>query len=699
MKKFLAICIVIFVVALFTIGNILSSKSAPKDGTYFTKTKGKDIYIVKNDKWEKLEIVGVGLDSTKPGVFPSENLVSEEDYLRWIKDIYDMGTNCIKVSNLMGANFYKALDKFNKDKKNPIYLMQGIYFDEKLLKNGKDPQGSKASSAFKDNIKLVVDSVHGNPYNKEKPDILQVYKTDISKYVIGYSLGIQFAKHDLIYTEIMNNKKPYDGKYMYTDKNSSSFESYLAKMGDYAVDYEFSTYKKQSLISFIGTSAHHIASSVENPNKKNILSSKDINEEFKNFIDVEDIKAKRGLKTGIVASYNIYPSYTELKEYDGNIGKYFEDINKHYSIPVIIGEIGVPSSRSGGDFNENIDKGYITEQEQGKALVDIYKAVKKSKLAGCFIFEFQDSWYSSSWNTKDNKILDRSAYWSDAQTYSQSFGLMTFEPGRLKVTPYPDDKLDEWSEKNVISKEKDYSLSMQSDEKYLYFMIKSSDKTSLKKDDIYIDLDITPKSGAKKSTQYGLQFDNPVDFIIKINDQGNSMVMAQEYYNGFDFYENKSLYEKRPDLIKHTPDMDYFSPIYIETRPKMFIKSQGETKEKVTYETGKLTKGNSNPESKDFNSAADYYMGNDYVEVRIPWALLNFMDPSTKQIADDFYENFKTKPMNINDINVGVTIKENEKVITRIKSTPYKLNGWSVPKYHERLKKSYYILKEELSKK
>ncbi|CEK37712.1 hypothetical protein [Paraclostridium sordellii] len=699
MKKFLAICIVIFVVALFTIGNILSSKSAPKDGTYFTKTKGKGVYIVKNDKWEKLEIVGVGLDSTKPGAFPSENLVSEEDYLRWIKDIYDMGANCIKVSNLMGANFYKALDKFNKDKKNPIYLMQGIYFDEKLLKNGKDPQGSKVSSAFKDNIKLVIDSVHGNPYNKEKPDILQVYKTDISKYVIGYSLGIQFAKHDLIYTEIMNNKKPYDGKYMYTDENSSSFESYLAKMGDYAVNYEFSTYKKQSLISFIGTSAHHIASSIENPNKKNILSSKDTNEEFKNFIDVEDIKAKRGLKTGIVASYNIYPSYTELKEYDGNIGRYFEDINKHYSIPVIIGEIGVPSSRSGGDFNENIDKGYITEQEQGKALVDIYKAVKKSKLAGCFIFEFQDSWYSSSWNTKDNKILDRSAYWSDAQTYSQSFGLMTFEPGRLKVTPYPDDKLDEWSEKNVISKDKDYSLSMQSDEKYLYFMIKSSNKTSLKKDDIYIDLDTTPKSGAKKSTQYGLQFDNPVDFIIKINDKGNSMVMAQEYYNGFDFYENKSLYEKRPDLIKHTPDMDYFSPIYIETRPKMFIKSQGETKEKVTYETGKLTKGNSNPESKDFNSAADYYMGNDYVEVRIPWALLNFMDPSTKQIADDFYENFKTKPMKINDINVGVTIKENEKVITRIKSTPYKLNGWSVPKYHERLKKSYYILKEELSKK
>ncbi|EPZ59105.1 hypothetical protein H477_1858 [[Clostridium] sordellii ATCC 9714] len=49
------------------------------------------------------------------------------------------------------------------------------------------------------------------------------------------------------------------------------------------------------------------------------MSSKDTNEEFKNFIDVEDIKSKRALKTGIVASYNIYPSYTELKEYDGNM--------------------------------------------------------------------------------------------------------------------------------------------------------------------------------------------------------------------------------------------------------------------------------------------------------------------------------------------------------------------------------------------
>lgn len=690
MKKFLAVCIVIFVLMVVAIGNIATNKSAPKDDTYFTKTKGKDIYIVKDDKWEKLDIVGVDLNSTKPGVFPSENKVSEEEYLRWISYIYDMGANCIKVSNLMSENFYNALYKFNKDKKDPIYLMQGIYFDEKLLKNGQDPEGKTPTEKFKNNMKLIVDSVHGNPYNLDKPDILQVYKTDVSKYVIGYSLGIEFAKHDLIYAEIMNNKKPYDGKYMYTNDEASSFESYMAKMGDYLAGYELDTYKKQSLISFIGTSPYHIANNTEKTNEK---------DETKDYIDVENIKAKKNLKTGIIASYNIYPSFTELKEYQDNIDEYFKKINNHYSIPVIIGELGIPSSRAGGDFNKDINKGYINEREQGQALVNAYKAIKASGIAGCFIFELQDSWNASAWNTKESKILDRSAYWSDAQTYSQNFGLMAFEPGKLKTTPYPDDSLNDWTHEDIINKNNNLSLSVKSDEKYLYFMIKSTNKLDLKKNEMYIDLDVTPKSGANKSTQYNLQFENPVDFIIKINDKDNSMVAVHEYYNRFNFYENKTMYEKRPDLIKATPDMDYFSPIYIETRPKTYVKSLDTTLEKLSYETGKLIKGNANPKSKDFNSVSDYYIGDDYVEVRIPWGLLNFMDPSTKQIQDDFYDKFKTKPLMIKDLKVGVTVKEGDRTINRLTSKPYNLDEWVLPSYNERLKQSYYIVKEELSKK
>ena len=236
MKKFLIISTIIFIFLTSHISEFISDKLRSTD-SYFTKVIDKDIYITKNNKWEKLYIKGINLTSTRPGAYESENKVTYEEYLSWISLISDMGVNCIRVPNLMGHDFYKALEEFNRDKKEPIYLMQGIYFDETYLQDGYDPQSSNLKSIFKSNIKLIVDSIHGNTYNYDKPDILQSYTTSVSEYVLGYTVGIQFAEDDLIYTEIMNENTSYNGKYIHTDNDSSSFEAYLAQMGDYLANY------------------------------------------------------------------------------------------------------------------------------------------------------------------------------------------------------------------------------------------------------------------------------------------------------------------------------------------------------------------------------------------------------------------------------------------------------------------------------
>lgn len=236
MKKFLIISTIIFIFLASHISKFISDKLRSTD-SYFTKVIDKDIYVTKNDKWEKLYIKGINLTSTKPGAYESENNVTYEEYLSWISLISDMGVNCIRVPNLKGYDFYKALEEFNRDKEEPIYLMQGIYFDESYLQDGYDPQSSNLKSIFKSNIKLIVDSIHGNTYNYDKPDILQSYTTSVSEYVLGYTVGIQFAEDDLIYTEIMNENTSYNGKYIHTDNDSSSFEAYLAQMGDYLANY------------------------------------------------------------------------------------------------------------------------------------------------------------------------------------------------------------------------------------------------------------------------------------------------------------------------------------------------------------------------------------------------------------------------------------------------------------------------------
>lgn len=44
-----------------------------------------------------------------------------------------------------------------------------------------------------------------------------------------------------------------------------------------------------------------------------------------------------------------------------------------------------------------------------------------------------------------------------------------------------------------------------------------------------------------------------------------------------------------------------------------------------------------NPASPNFNSLSDFYYNKGKLEIRIPWQLLNVMDPSGKYVIDDMY--------------------------------------------------------------
>lgn len=106
--------------------------------------------------------------------------------------------------------------------------------------------------------------------------------------------------------------------------------------------------------------------------------------------------------------------------------------------------------------------------------------------------------------------------------------------------------------------------------------------------------------------------------------------------------------------------------------------------------TGNLLYGNGNPKSKDFNNLADFCYGKDFIEIRIPWGLLNFYNPSRMQIHDDYYEHYGVEPISIDKMYIGVGTAN-----SKIELSPMKLEGWGKKvTYHERLKESYYILKD-----
>ncbi|MFR5172180.1 MAG: family 2 glycosyl transferase, partial [Clostridium paraputrificum] len=110
-----------------------------------------------------------------------------------------------------------------------------------------------------------------------------------------------------------------------------------------------------------------------------------------------------------------------------------------------------------------------------------------------------------------------------------------------------------------------------------------------------------------------------------------------------------------------------------------------------------LIYGNGNPEDDDYNSLADFYINENVIEIRIPWQLLNVMDPSSKCVMDDFYKVGGIQPLEIQGINIGTYIYGVDNS-SKIDLKRYEWAKWEIPTYHERLKASYYILQDAMSK-
>ena len=113
-----------------------------------------------------------------------------------------------------------------------------------------------------------------------------------------------------------------------------------------------------------------------------------------------------------------------------------------------------------------------------------------------------------------------------------------------------------------------------------------------------------------------------------------------------------------------------------------------------SYETGKLTYGNGDPESPDYSSLSDFIYNDKegVMEIRIPWQLLNVMDPSTHRIMGDFYTEQSITPVKLGEIYAGIGLAGE----TVSLNGSYTYDDWKMPEFHERLKPSYYVLLEAL---
>lgn len=669
------------------------------------KAEGDYFYIYESGDWKQMFMRGVNIGATEPGLFPGDLTISYDTYYRWFGYISEMNCNCIRIYTLMPPQFYQALGDFNKKAKNKLYLYQGIWVNEEDIERLSDTyaENEKILNDFMTDAVNLVNVIHGKAKIAETAgEAYGTYNTDVSPWLVGWIIGIEWDPNFVINTNNQHpDKKDYDGEYLYT-QTASPFEAFLCRVGDALIKHEAKTYKFQVPLAF---SNWITTDPLTHPNEPHF-------DEDKTTVNTENVKC-RNFGPGMFASYHIYPYYPDslnyqedYLEYTDDSGKvntyeaYLEDLKLAHTVPIIVAEFGIPTSRGmGHESVMGYNQGMVDETAQGAMLIDMLGSIENAKYAGGIVFTWQDEWFKRTWNNVMFDIADRRPYWSNIQTTEQCFGLLAFDPGKESMAAYVDGDVSEWRNTKPTVTTAQGKLYIKSDERYLYIMLDAGNY-DFEKDTLLIPINTIADQGSLKAAQYNAEFDTAADFLIYINGKDNSHIYVDRYYDAFNYYflESKKLSDIKAEENAGVKNSGMFDIMRLCYGYNLTVKGTNQVVPDKAYETGKLRYGNGNPKAQEYKSLSDFYFKNGKLEIRIPWQLLNVMDPSGKQQISDFRKTQVISPQAYQSFDFGFAYRTGAESLKITLGGSYEYNGWNTPTWHERLKPAYYELQNYFKK-
>lgn len=696
------------------------------------KVEGDHISAYTGEGFEARFWNGANLGATLPGHDPGELAPAESDYLRWLSQMADMNVDAVRIYTILNPEFYTALSKFNAEQQRadeePIRIIQGIWSPEEDLigedETGRDAFSNGVPAKFDAEIRDAVKVIHGDARIPARPGHASgVYRTDVSSYVMGWMVGTEWFPYAVKKTNDRNSDmEPFEGEYFSAAKKASPFESWLTQRLETLAQAEME-YGWQRPVSFTNWLTTDPLKHPSEPLEQEDLVS----------VDPTHLGATGEWDAGYFASYHVYPYYPDFLRYedkyqnyraaDGEIDPYAGYLNDlreyHEGMPLVVGEYGMPSSRGmahRGPLGRN--QGYHTEEEQGKLVSGMHERIREEGYDGAFLFAFHDEWFKFTWNTIDFDIPDdRRRMWLNRLTNEQNFGIISHDPGKEGRGIFLDGNKEDWDRRSgprswVSSTPKvststypGFDLSVTHDEAYLYLMAeKRAGDWDLEEDTLDLGFG-TLKNGAETADKApGLTFPlGGAQTLLELGADGDQMYINSAFdyhtwYYGNQLENTPSAPEPPPDAAD--PGAGTFLPWRLALSRGIFLPNTGETIPFEEFEVGRMTRGVTDPDSPAYDSLSDYEVRGDVLEIRIPWTMLGFTDPSQLEVWDNLYQEGKVSPTTTQGLRVYPALNAGsgaEKTGSEIIPTEYDWQSWDVPTYHERTKKSYPVVKDTFS--
>jgi len=393
--------------------------------------QGDYIGINNGSSYTSIFIKGINLGVSVPGTQPGELAATTEQYQRWIQKMGEIGINSIRVYTLHFPRFYEVLREYNlSHSEKPIYLFQGIWLDEENPTNDlKD-----LTSEFDESIEEVIDCIHGNRVIENRiGKAYGTYTTDISDWIIGYILGREIFPDEVITTNINHSDNTsYTGSALSIHTGTPA-DVWATKRLDKTISFERMKYKSERPVSL---SSWPTLDPITHPTEDSTRSNEDI--ASINLTDLDVINAPAGIFT----SYHAYPYYPNFInedlnyiQYTDNTGPnsylgYLTELKEHYkNQPMIIAEYGVPSSWGNAHFSHSgMHHGGLDEQTQGDYNVRMLQNIYDSGCGGGMLFSWIDEWFKQAWITNPmGPDPSRRHLWHNVTNPEQNFGLISFD--------------------------------------------------------------------------------------------------------------------------------------------------------------------------------------------------------------------------------------------------------------------------------
>ncbi|HJV22853.1 MAG TPA: tetratricopeptide repeat protein [Holophagaceae bacterium] len=614
-------------------------------------------------RWQPLFLKGINLGAALPGKYPSQ-FPDEATYRTWIAEMAELGVNCLRVYTVHPPHFYQVLREHNARAqaagKPPIWLIHGVWTELPPEDDFRDPAWY---GEWKQEMRNVVDLLHGHANLQPRPGHSSgAYRADVSPWTLAIILGREWEPFSL---EAFHAKYPgtsdWQGRFVGI-QGGTAIEVFMADAMEAMLAYEHDTYHAQRPMAYTNwPTLDPLTHPTEATKVEELAWRKKLGlpvdklqiREYDNDafgLDMQKVTEGKELKAGLFASYHAYPYYPDFINLDpgyrqgrdavgpNNYAAYLDELVKHHTKhPVVISEIGVPSSRLAAHWQpQGFTHGGQDEVAQGEQDVRFLQNIHAAGGAGGILFAWIDEWFKKNWLVIEfEEPLDRKPLWYNVQDAEENYGLIGMRPGTGGPTILIDGKAEDWEKVPVYQQGQGMTLKLKADEGWLHVgLFLDNGLPDWSKEAFLLGLDTYDPALGSHQLPWGvpLRSEAGLESVVLFHGGGDTALYLDEPY---DLFTHR--YSRPYRTLAHEGG-SFLMPRTESNRDR--VGRDGTRFPGHQQEIGWLRRGTQDRKDPAFDSRSEWIEGRlpdgrGFLEARLPWGLMNVTDPSSHQVVQD----------------------------------------------------------------